>query len=246
MATSMAKRWKRASKRVAMAWRHSLIAHAPPWLKRTMGKPAAYADMLLIDHGLLRVFYLNKHQIAPGVWRAAQPAPHQIASAARSGIKTIVNLRGERVCGSYVLEQQACARHGVTLVNCQVRSRAAPSKQELRDARDMLQRIEYPMLMHCKSGADRAGLMSVLYKHIKLGVPIAQAKDELSLRYGHIRQSDTGVLDAFFERYLTDTADKPMPFFDWVETTYDPDDVKDRFVAQGWANRIVNGILRRE
>ncbi len=202
--------------------------------------------MLLLDHGLFRLFYLNKHPLSPDAWRSAQPAPHQIAAAARSGIKTILNLRGERVCGSYWLEQAACERHGVKLVNYQVRSRAAPSREEIRGARAVLDQIEYPILLHCKSGADRAGLMSVLYRHVKLGEPIADAKRELSFKYGHIRQSDTGVLDAFFERYLSDNAKTPMPFFEWVETVYDPDEVKSTFVAKGWANRIVNDLLRRE
>jgi uncharacterized protein (TIGR01244 family) len=243
---SVAKRWKRATKRVTMAWRHRLIADAPPWLRQIAGKPATWLDMLLIDHGILRLVYLNKHKLSDTAWRSAQPAPHQIAAAARAGIKTIVNLRGERSCGSYWLEQAACARHGVALVNYQVRSRAAPSKDEIRGARAMLETVEYPMLMHCKSGSDRAGLMSVLYKHVKLGQPIAQAKHELSLSYGHIRQSDTGILDAFFERYLSDTADRPMAFFDWVEEIYDPNELKATYVASGWANRLVNGILRRE
>jgi protein tyrosine/serine phosphatase len=229
-----------------MAWRHRLIADAPAWLRDVAGKPASWADMLFIDHGIFRLAYLNKHQLSDCAWRSAQPAPHQIGTVARAGIRTIVNLRGERSCGSYWLEQAACARHGVTLVNYQVRSRAAPSKDEIRGAREMLDRVEYPILFHCKSGADRAGLMSVLYKHLKLGVPMAEAKRELSLRYGHIRQSDTGILDAFFERYLADTAGRPMAFLDWVETVYDPDELAATFVAKGWANRIVNGILRRE
>jgi protein tyrosine phosphatase (PTP) superfamily phosphohydrolase (DUF442 family) len=243
---SLAKQWKRATKRVTMAWRHRLIADAPPWLRRIGGQPATWADSLLIDHGVFRMIYLNKHRLSDTAWRSAQPTPYHIAQAARAGIKTIVNLRGERQCGSYWLERAACARHGVQLVNYQVRSRAAPSKEELWGAKHMLERVEYPILMHCKSGSDRAGLMSVLYKHLKLGVPIADAKRELSLRYGHIRQSDTGILDAFFERYLTDTADKPMAFFDWVDTVYDPDELKAHYVAKGWANRIVNGILKRE
>lgn len=229
-----------------MAWRHHLIADAPPWLKRVAGHPATWLDMLLIDHGVLRFVYLNKHPLSETAWRSAQPAPHQIAQAARAGIKTVLNLRGERTCGSYVLERAACTQHGMQLVNFQVRSRAAPSKDELWGAKHVLDRVEYPILIHCKSGADRAGLMSALYKHLKLGMPIAEAKKELSLRYGHIRQSDTGVLDAFFERYLADTATKPMAFFDWVDQVYDPAELKAKYVANGWANRFVNGILRRE
>ena len=73
-----------------------------------------------------------------------------------------------------------------------------------------------------------------------------QAIKQLSLRYGHFRQADTGVLDAFFERYLADTQKRPMPFFEWVETVYDPDELKRTFQAKGWANRLVNTVLRRE
>ena len=243
---SLAKRWKRSTKRVTMAWRHRLIADAPSWLRAIGGTPATWADSLLIDHGIFRLVYLNKHQLSDQAWRSAQPLPHQIKAAARSGIKTILNLRGERACGSYWLERATCAKLGVQLVNYQVRSRAAPSKEELWGAKHVLDRIEYPVLMHCKSGADRAGLMSVLYMHVRHGVPIAEARRELSLRYGHIRQSDTGVLDAFFDRYVEDTKVHPMPFFDWVDQVYNPDELKATFVAKGWANRIVNGILRRE
>ena len=242
----MAKRWKRATKRVTMAWRHRLIADAPPWLRRVGAKPATWADMLLIDHGIFRIIYLNKHKLSETAWRSAQPTPQHIASAANAGIKTIVNLRGERDCGSYWLERAACARYGLNLVNFQVRSRAAPSKEELWGAKFMLDRVEYPILLHCKSGSDRAGLMSVLYKHLKLGVPMSDAKHELSLRYGHIRQSDTGILDAFFERYLADTRNRPMEFYDWVDQVYDPKELKSSYVAKGWANRIINGFLRRE
>ncbi len=243
---SLAKRWKRTVKRATLGWREGLAANTPAPLIRVGRLPAQWLDMMFLDHGIFRLGYLNKHQLSDDAWRSAQPAPHQIASLKRAGIKTIINLRGPRSCGSYWLEKAACQRLGITLVDYQVRSRAAPSREEIRGARAVLETIEYPMLLHCKSGADRAGLMSVLYRHVKLAEPIADAKRELSLRYGHIRQSDTGVLDAFFERYLADTKDHPMAFFDWVETVYDPDDVKDTFVAKGWANRIVNGILRRE
>jgi protein tyrosine/serine phosphatase len=193
------------------------------------------------------VIYLNKHRIAgTDGWRSAQPTPYQIRSLARSGIKTIVNLRGERLCGSFWLEEAACARHGVKLENFQVRSRAAPNKSELYNARELFERIEYPMLMHCKSGADRVGLMSVLFLHVHHGVPIAEALKQLSLKYGHIRQADTGVLDHFFETYLAYNAKTPISFYDWVDTVYDPQEVRDSFLANGWANRLVNGILRRE
>ena len=37
-----------------------------------------------------------------------------------------------------------------------------------------------------------------------------------------------------------------MAFFDWVETVYDPVELKRSFHASGWANRLVDRVLRRE
>lgn len=229
-----------------MSWRYALMDNSPEWARRAFGPTLNYLDMLFVDHGILRIVYLNRHRLSAQAWRSAQPAPHQINALARLGVRTVVNLRGERASGSYWLEQQACRRAGIALVDFQMRSRAAPSKKELLGAKEVLERIEYPMLLHCKSGADRAGLMSVLYRHIREGVPIEEAKRELALKYGHIRQADTGVLDYFFERYIADNAKCPMPFFEWVEKVYDPDELKRSFKADGWANGLVNLVLRRE
>ncbi len=226
--------------------RINVTDHSPSWVRTLFGPAGHFADMLLVDHGIFRLAYQNRHKLADNVWRSAQPAPHQIRQIARMGIHTIVNLRGERYCGSYWLEREACERHGIRLVNFQVRSRAAPSKAEVFGARDLFNRIEYPMLLHCKSGADRAGLMSALYLIARENVPVEKAREELSLKFGHIRQADTGILDYFFDRYVEDNVKRPMPFFDWVEQVYDPVELRRSFAARGWANVLVNGILRRE
>jgi protein tyrosine/serine phosphatase len=210
------------------------------------GPVASHLDMLFVDHGIFRVIYLNRHPLGERAWRSAQPAPHQIRALARQGLRTIVNLRGERVCGSYWLEKATCERKGIKLVNFNVKSRAAPTREEVKAAVELFDRIEYPALMHCKSGADRAGLMSVLYCFLKEGVPLEKAKQQLSPRYGHFRQAHTGILDYFFERYLADNARRPMPFLEWVDKVYDPDELKRTFRSKGWADRLVDRVLRRE
>jgi protein tyrosine phosphatase (PTP) superfamily phosphohydrolase (DUF442 family) len=226
--------------------RQAIGDSAPPWMRSAFGPFVHYADMLFVDHGVFRLFYQNRHKLGGAAWRSAQPAPHQIRQLARLGIRTIVNLRGERYCGSYWLERQACEQNGIHLEDFQVRSRAAPSKEEVFAARDLFQRISYPMLMHCKSGADRAGLMSALYLIVKENMPVEKAAGQLALRYGHIRQADTGVLDFFFERYLADNAREPIEFFDWVARIYDADELKRSFAAKSWANVLTNSVLRRE
>jgi protein tyrosine/serine phosphatase len=237
--------WRRI-KRGVWGWRQGLIDRTPPWVRRRLGPLFWYLDMLVIDHGIFRLVYVNRHRVGGRAWRSAQPTPRHIRALRRKGLRTIVNLRGERLCGSYWLEQRVCERKSIALVNFQIRSRAAPTPEEIKAARDLFQRVEYPMLMHCKSGADRVGLMSALYRHFQDGVPIAEAKKELALRYGHFRQADTGILDRFFEQYLEDNARKPMAFLEWVDTVYDPDEMKRSFRASNWARRLVDQVLRRE
>ena len=69
-------------------------------------------------------------------------------------------------------------------------------------ARDLFNSIEKPALMHCKSGADRAGLMAALYVLIHCKKPVAEAMKQLSLRYLHVRQAKTGMLDSFLKPTL--------------------------------------------
>lgn len=242
----IAKYQRRRMRQWLRNWREGVADAAPDWVRRSFAPVVGYADMLLVDHGIFRLAYLNRHRLGVQAWRSAQPAPHQIAAIKRLGVRTVLNLRGARYCGSYWLEQRACARLGIKLVDFQIRSRAAPSKEEILGARDVLQQAEYPILLHCKSGADRAGLMSALYMIVHEQRPVAEAKKQLALKFGHIRQSDTGILDYFFERYIDDNAKEAIGFFEWVETRYDPDELKRAFHAQGWANVITNKLLRRE
>jgi protein tyrosine/serine phosphatase len=228
------------------AWRQGIVDSTPPRLRRAIGPIAKRLDMLLVDHGIFRLFYLNKHRLGKDAWRAAQPAPHNIRKLARQGVRTILNLRGDRDCGSYYLEREECERLGIKLIDFQVRSRQAPTVEQIKGAKELFDSIEYPMLMHCKSGADRAGLMSVLYLHLREGVPLPEAQKQLSLRFGHFRQADTGILDRVFDSYLEHNAREPIAFLDWVDKVYDPVALKRSFRASGWARRLVDQVLRRE
>jgi len=185
--------------------------------------------MLILDHGLLRLVYVNQHRLDQHAWRSGQPAPHNIGALAQQGLRTVVNLRGARMCGSYLLEKNACERLGISLIDFKMRSSIAPAREELKAATELFQRIEYPMLLHCKSGADRAGLMSALYLFLGREVPLAVAKHQLSLRYGHLRRRSCGILDEFFDSYIDYNRANSMPFLEWIDKVYDPKDVEQSF-----------------
>lgn len=216
-------------------------------LATAAGRRRAERDLTWGDHGFLRTAFANFHWIEPGqMARANQPSPSQIARYAGQGFKTILNLRGRSDTGYYALEREACAEHGLALADVRMHSREPPSKEQILRARDLFETIQYPALMHCKSGADRAGVMAALYRHFRMGAPIGDAVEQLSLKYLHVRQGKTGMIDFFFDTYLTQTQASGKSFLQWVEQDYDQERVKSGFMSSWWANILVDRILRRE
>jgi protein tyrosine/serine phosphatase len=107
-----------------------------------------------------------------------------------------------------------------------------------------LRTAEAPMLLHCKSGADRAGLASAVAVLVHGGTA-EQALRQLSLRFGHFSASRTGVLDAFIRTYR-DQAEGRLSFLDWVATEYDADALLRSFRANAAVSAFVDRVLRRE
>ena len=123
----------------------------------------------------------------------------------------------------HILEQEACDKYGVKQVYFIVWSREAPSREQVLGAKQLFEDLEYPAMMHCKSGADRAGVMSVLYMHFRKGLPISEAIRQLDLKFGHVRAGLTGVLDYCFEKYIEEVEPLGVSFEDWVKSpAYDP------------------------
>lgn len=225
--------------------------HIAPDLATREGRARARRELYLGDHGFLRVWFSNLHQISPEMWRSNQPSPKQVLAHARKrGIRTIINLRGPTTKGFYLLEQEACGQAGIDLIDFQMFSREPPSADKIFAAGELFERIRYPALMHCKSGADRAGIMAVLYKLLREKVPLEEAVEQLSGRYLHIRQGKTGVLDAFVEAYVRFNEGRPReewkPFLDWVSEEYDPAAIKAEFLEKLGKGLQLDRLLQRE
>jgi protein tyrosine/serine phosphatase len=211
------------------------------------GRARAERELILGDHGFLRESFQNLHQISDEMWRSNQPSPAQIEEHARvRGIKTILNLRGPSTRGYYLLEKEACEAHGVELIDFQVFSRDTPTAERVLEAKALFDSIQYPALMHCKSGADRAGIMSVLYMIFRQGQTVQTATRQLSKKYLHMREGKTGLLDAFFESYLSYAAENETDFETWLTTVYDREKVKADFLKSGKSKLRLDWILRRE
>lgn len=221
----------------------------PEWARtdRPLDIAGRWANSLFKDHSFIRMIYRNLHSIGPAMYRCAQPTPGQVERLSRLGVRSIINLRGRRPgCGSYFFEVRACAALGIDLIDFPVRSRDVPRKEDLFAAREMWSRLEGPAVMHCKAGADRVGFMSVLYQFVVLGLPMAQAQQQLSWRFGHLRQSKTGILDYFFDCFVASGGRSVDDFYQWVERDYDPAALKAAFTSQRWANILIDKVIARE
>lgn len=211
------------------------------------GRMKTYLDYLWNDHAYLRLGFQNAHWISDELVRTNQPWPHQLAAWKQRGIKTIVNLRGGFDASFHALEKDACEREGLAMVDFTITSREVPSRERVLGARRLFETIAYPALMHCKSGADRAGIMSVFYMHFRKGRTIREALEQLHLRYLHVKQGKTGVLDYTFERYLAEGEAAGMSFLEWVQSPmYDPAGMKAQFRSEMWGRLLTEGLLKRE
>lgn len=96
------------------------------------------------------------------VYRSAQPSNAQIKEwVGCYGIKTLINLRGD--AGRVTVEEQATADElGIKMVSLRISSKRLPARYKLVELIRMIETAEPPVLIHCRSGIDRAGTASVL------------------------------------------------------------------------------------
>jgi protein tyrosine phosphatase (PTP) superfamily phosphohydrolase (DUF442 family) len=174
------------------------------------------------DHAFLRRLWANLSEVAPGVWRANHPSHSQLARYKAMGIRTILNLRGSSRNPRYLFEEESCARIGLTLVSVGLRARKAPDAKEVLALFDAFRRIEKPFLMHCKSGADRAGFAAALYLLAEQGATLARARRQLHWRFLHFRHGETGILDHILDLFEQAHRDTGIGVEDWFRHHYDP------------------------
>ncbi len=216
-----------------------------------MSAPArigAWLNMLFVDHSIFRFFYNTRYLVTPDLYRSSHPMPYQLRAAKRAGVKSVISLRGDEAhIGSNRLEWETCAEIGLRLVHYPIGSRDAPERAQVLAINELFSTLPRPILVHCKSGADRAGLASTLFLLMQEHRPLEEALRQMSFwRFGHIKQAKTGILDHFFAVYRAHRDQYGTSFEDWVRNHYDREAVRASFHSSWWANQIVDFILRRE
>jgi len=132
----------------------------------------------------------------------------------RLGIKTIINLQGERPEESwYVEEKKAAESAGIALVNIRMKPSRLPHRKDLLKLLDTFKSAKRPILIHCAAGADRAGEASALYQMIYMGKSREEALQMLTAKYYHNPQV-TPAKRYFIREVWQDE--------EWAYNKYDP------------------------
>ncbi|WP_281036444.1 MULTISPECIES: dual specificity protein phosphatase family protein [unclassified Rhizobium] len=157
----------------------------------------------------------NFHEVMAGqVYRSNQPSSEQLVRYTKDhGIKTVINLRGENESEDWYKDEIKTSRElGLTHINFGMSARQELDMGRVNQLIAIMRDAPKPILIHCKSGADRTGLATALYLGRIANLGEKAAESQLSVRYGHIGipyLSETYAMDQTWENveHMPITAD---------------------------------------
>ncbi len=141
---------------------------------------AAYAGVLQLTG--------NFHTVIAGeIYRSAQPSAADISLyQAEFGIRTIVNLRGPKTGRFWYDQEVSTARRlGIAHVDFRMSASSALSQERAAELIQILSSADKPILIHCRSGADRTSLAAALYIAGIAHEGEEAAEEQISIWYGH-------------------------------------------------------------
>jgi hypothetical protein len=201
-----------------------------PWGTALLRGALAGLALGLALHAAYVLLGPNFHTVVPGaVYRCAQPSPRYLKRLVRKlGIRTVLNLRGYSEPASWY-RQQCRVANELNLSHEELGFSAGrlPSVPLIRQVVEVLDRTEYPILIHCHKGADRTGMVATMYLLLHTDTPLAEARKHLGLRTGHLPLGRTRNIDRFFDLYQEwlagqGRAHSRAAFRAWAEREYCP------------------------
>ncbi len=117
-------------------------------------------------------------------------------------IKSILNLRGKNPKKKWYKEEiNVCKQYKVNHYDLHLSAQSKPSKSNIKKLIKIFQLAQLPILIHCKSGADRSGLVAAMWKFYIDKTSKAEASKQLSIFYGHLPFGPTSAMDKFFDNW---------------------------------------------
>ena len=101
----------------------------------------------------------NFHEVNEHVYRGAQPNKQGFAALAKLGVKTVIDLRGERS------ERSVVEGAGMRYVRLAWNGHRAPGDDQVSTVLSLMNdNSAWPVFVHCRRGADRTGTAIACYR----------------------------------------------------------------------------------
>lgn len=172
-----------------------------------LGSVMAYTSIFRISKNF---YEIDPHKF----YRSAQLTPKELeATVKQYGIKTVISLRGlpQPIFGGES-EVALLDRLGVAFQKYDLSTDYYPKKADLVSIVEAFKTAPKPILIHCRTGADRTGMISALYQIEEMGFQKSKALKQLSFKYWHVRQFHP-AMTSFVNLYQGAK---------WVSESYDP------------------------
>lgn len=189
---------------------------------------------LILIAGLIAYLILNRKNIHPVennglkplVFRSAQLKPKELSHLiASKHIDIVLNVRG----GSdeeawYKEEKELTLSLGKEYHALGFSVYRPPSKERFIDIINVIEKAKAEnknLLIHCKAGADRTGLISAISQIILYDFPVDKAfKSSLNIPYGHL-PNPNGPVEQVLLRYQIEKKKNPeLDFKNWIKNHY--------------------------
>jgi protein tyrosine/serine phosphatase len=122
----------------------------------------------------------NLHQIAPGIYRSAQPTGAGLRSLEEKGVRTVISFR------AYHDDRKLLKNTHLREVHIPINTWDIRDAQVVATLRQLKREADGPFLIHCQHGADRTGLMSAMYRIVVQGWDKQRAVEEMTQgNYGY-------------------------------------------------------------
>ena len=207
------------------------------------GRFWAHVHFQLMDHAFLRIFWNNFHKVSDGVYRANQPSPSHLKSYKKLGIRSVLSLRGPANQSYALFEEEYCKKLDLNLAYTPISSSSAPAPELLINIINVMRELPKPFVLHCKSGADRAGLVSALYLIAEKEQSVQEAKRQLSFKYLHLDFTKTGILDYIFGVFSERLEIGNINFLDWLKKEYNAEILNSSYKSRVDWKKAANDLL---
>jgi len=143
-------------------------------------------------------------------------------------IKTVLNLRGANGHEKwYRAERDATLAAGATQVDVSLSSCVWMSRAQLLTLIDLLDSIEYPVIIHCEWGAERTGVVSAFVELLREGSTIDDARNQFALKFMYLPVGDGKIMGEMIDQYdnwlrKRELEHRPELFRRWAASGYQP------------------------